>query len=65
KLTLQYSIRTLLLLTAGFAALIILHQSTKFSSSKLFMGAYFTPLFAGGIVALLKLRSYLFGKIGK
>jgi hypothetical protein len=65
KLTLQYSIRTLLLLTAGFAALIILHQSTKFSSSKLFIGVYFTPLFAGGIVAFLKLRSYLFGKIGK
>jgi len=51
----QFSIRALMLSTAVLALLIVLAESSNFSSDFVLKAAYFTPLIIGGIIALLNL----------
>lgn len=51
----QFSIRALMLSTAVLALLIVLAESSNFSSDFVLKAAYFTPLIIAGIIGLLNL----------
>lgn len=54
----QFSIRTLMLLTAGFTGLVLLGKSSQLSFASIMKVAYFTPLIAGSMMLVLKSRFF-------